>query len=218
MPDQFYFTKKALSGKEEPPNPRSSRPVAEVIHMFNSGDRGAFDQVYRELYPNVFYFACRFVDQEDAADITADAFLKLWNQKKDFASLQKIRIFLQVCVRNACINFLAKQRFRKQREEEIAHFQKELQVIEFEGTTAKAEILKRIYEQIELLPAGAREIFRLSILEGLDSRQIAARLGVTDSTVRNQKKRAISILKMAIGKMKILILATFLISVGVANC
>src|SRR6516164_17310 len=103
MPDQFYVTKKALSGKEEPPNPRSSRPVAEVIHMFNSGDRGAFDQVYRELYPNVFYFACRFVDQEDAADITADAFLKLWNQKKDFASLQKIRIFLQVCVRNACI-------------------------------------------------------------------------------------------------------------------
>jgi len=187
-----------------------NEPRAETIYHFNSGNREAFGEVYRFLYPNVFYFACRFVEREEAADIAADAFLKLWRGEKNFESLQKVKTFLQVCVRNACINYLERTRMRLRNERDLAYLLDEFEVKSYESDEAKAALVKKIYLEIENLPPGARRVFKMSVIEGMGSEEIAARLGISHSTVRNQKKRAIGLIRMAIGRVEITILLLFI--------
>jgi RNA polymerase sigma-70 factor (ECF subfamily) len=145
------------------------------------------------------------VGQEEGKDITADAFLHLWQIKKQFPSLQKIKTFLQVCVRNASINSRKKKEYEEFRKREI-YDSFEIRDLDPEQQLVKSGILEAIAREIEKLPAGAKRIMKLSCFEGLDSKTIAARLKISESTVRNQKQRAIGILKFAIQGMELCIL------------
>jgi len=69
------------------------------------GDSKAFTFIYKKLYPSVYYFSKRFVGEETAKDIASDAFAKLWTIERNFQTLQSIKLFLQVCTRNASINY-----------------------------------------------------------------------------------------------------------------
>ena len=170
-----------------------------TIRLFNAGNPTAFTEVYNQLYRHVFYFACRFVEKEDAADISAEAFLKLWKGEKAFDSLNKVKIFLQVCVRNACINHLGKMRLRADKMREFSRVGGEPDEYIIESDEVRAILLRRITQEIENLPQQAKRIFRLAVIDGMDSKAIALKLGVADSTVRNQKKRAIDMIRLSIG-------------------
>jgi RNA polymerase sigma-70 factor (ECF subfamily) len=176
----------------------ANEPDGSIVYQFNGDNKQAFESIYKELYPHVFFFACRFVGKDDAADMTSDAFLKLCRGEKQFESIRKIKIFLQVCVRNACLNHLQKTRIRQRRNRDLAQLLEQSDEPEFELSEVKSVVIKRILQEIEKLPAGAREIFKLSVIEGIDSKEIAKRLGKSHSTVRNQKKRAISLIRIAL--------------------
>jgi RNA polymerase sigma-70 factor (ECF subfamily) len=179
-------------------NARIEKSDGAILRLFNSGNSKAFEDVYLKLYPQIFFFACSFLEREDAADITGDAFLKLWKGEKHFESLQKIRIFLQVCVRNSCFTYLQKTRFRQEKNRELGQLLDNSTSDEPELPDVKSGLIKKILMEVEKLPPGARKIFKLSVIDGMDSKKIAALLGVCESTVRNQKKRAIDLLRMAL--------------------
>ena len=68
-----------------------------------------------------------------------------------------------------------------------------------ESDEVRAILLRRITQEIENLPPQAQRIFRLAVIDGMDSKAIALKLGLADSTVRNQKKRAIDMIRLSIG-------------------
>jgi RNA polymerase sigma-70 factor (family 1) len=177
------------------------------LFSFNHNSEKAFGGVYERLYGSTFYFARRFVDPDTACDITSDAFYKLWVQDKDFKSLQAIKVFLQVVVRNACINHLKHEKLV-----EDVHSRMDF---EEEATTemmmddAETLLLQKIYAQIEKLPAQAKRIFKMAYLEGLRERQIAKLLHLSENTVRNQKARALKLLRIAVLGCCILFLFCF---------
>ena len=50
-------------------------------------------------------FATRYLgDREEAADVVQETFLKYWNKHTDFDDYRKIKSFLYVVVRHACLN------------------------------------------------------------------------------------------------------------------
>jgi RNA polymerase sigma factor (sigma-70 family) len=54
---------------------------------------------------------------------------------------------------------------------------------------------KKIDESIEKLPLQQKNIFRMSREEGLDHKQIAERLGIEKTTVKNHMVRALNTLR-----------------------
>lgn len=59
--------------------------------------------------------------------------------------------------------------------------------------------MERILQQaIESLPERCREIFRLSRMEGLQNKEIAARLGISVNTVEGQMSIALRKLRVAL--------------------
>jgi RNA polymerase sigma-70 factor (family 1) len=188
----------------KPAYKKVGKPIAEtdeiredVMSFFNSGSSVAFTEVYNKFYPSVFYFARRFVNPEDAEDITADSFYKLWKINKSFPSLQSVKVFLQVNVRNACINHLEHIKVVEKNKHAL-FFSVDKMTDEYNySDEIKAEQIKHILAEIEKLPARRKIVFKLACLEGLKEKEIAAKLKLSIGTVHNHKTIAIKQLRMA---------------------
>jgi len=92
------------------------------IELFCSGDRGQLKRAYELYYMRIFTLVYNLVrNTPEAQDITIDTFVKLWRQRANFEHLNNINAFLYVASRNACLDYLRKQRLQQSRENEVGH-------------------------------------------------------------------------------------------------
>ncbi len=176
------------------------------MQHFTTGEKAAFTSLYNEYYFRVYEFAGRYLPTgADAEDITADSFIKLWNRRNEFSSLDHIRAFLFTAARNACLNFLQHVKVKDQKHAEILHSLTTLQRDSFYLEEIRAELMQLVYTEVEKLPAKMKEIFLLSYKEGLKPAEIAERLNISVQTVSNQKYSAINLLKTALGNTPLLL-------------
>lgn len=175
------------------------RPENDLIVQFNQGDTEAFTAIYNKYFSTLYYFVKRFVpEREDAEDITADVFVKLWSLRANLNSIKNIEAFLYVTGRNACLDFLRHIQRRNMRQKDLLHA---LLLEAEEGQLAddvKTLVLKAIHEEIEKLPRSCRQVFKMAYLDGLSNSQIAETLSINNQSVRNHKQRAVKILRIAL--------------------
>jgi DNA-directed RNA polymerase specialized sigma24 family protein len=63
-----------------------------LIGRLNEKDGDAFYQIYNKCYGGLWYYANKIIrNKETAEDIVADTFVKLWNYKKTFESLETVQ-------------------------------------------------------------------------------------------------------------------------------
>jgi RNA polymerase sigma-70 factor (ECF subfamily) len=171
----------------------------ETVARFNRNDEDSFTRVYHKLYPFTFFFARKFVGPEDAADIVASVFARLWERKKAFTSLSHIKAFLFVSTRNACFGHLRNEssRIRKEAGWQYSMLEQE-EVQAFSKEYAGAEKLELICREIEKLPSRCKKVFKMAYLDNLKNDEIARKLRITVSTVKNQKCHALKVLRMVL--------------------
>lgn len=128
----------------------------------------------------------RFETQLDLDDIVQEAFVRVL-QARENGPLASAKAFLFATARN-----LALDRMRRH-EVSRTDFLGEIDALhvldEREGipeTLARNQELALLTEAIQSLPARCRQILTLRKLYGLSHREIAARLGLSESTVSNQ--------------------------------
>lgn len=177
-----------------------------LMQRFTSGEKFAFTSVYNEYYFRVYEFASKFLPtSEDAEDITADSFTKLWQKRTEFDSLDHIRAFLFTAAKNACLNFLQHARVKDTKHVEILHSLKTSSRDSLYLEDIRAELMQLVYAEVEKMPSKMKQIFLLSYKEGLKPAEIAERLNISVQTVSNQKINAIKLLKTAIGHSPLLL-------------
>jgi RNA polymerase sigma-70 factor (family 1) len=174
-------------------------PGQHLIVDFKKGSREAFTEVYNMYYSRLYFFVKKITDdREEAQDITAETFVKLWNLRANFDTLQNIKAFLFITARNACLDFLRYQKRQHTNKQEFSYLLTQNEDIAFQDDEIRYEVLQQIHNEIEHLPAQCRKIFKMAYLERLKNAQIADLLGLTEQTVRNQKTRAIKLLRMSL--------------------
>ena len=188
-----------------------NEPGEDIVYLFNSGNPDAFTSVYNILYPSIFYFARRFVNADDAADITADAFYKLWKMDKSFERLQSIKVFLQVSVRNACLNYLRNEKSKERKQSELLYLSDQTaENASLNYDEVEADFFIRIEAEIENLPNQCRKVFKMAYFEGLKNKQIAEYLKISENTVTNHKYKALKLLRLALQDVNPLLIAMIL--------
>jgi RNA polymerase sigma-70 factor (ECF subfamily) len=176
------------------------------MQHFTGGERTAFTAVYNEYYLRVYQYAERFLPSTaDAEDITADTFVKLWQRRNEFATLDHIRAFLFTTVRNACINFHQHTLVKNEKHSDILRLLSNDQQTSFHLEEVRAELMGLVYREVDKLPKKMKEIFLLSYRDGLKPSEIAERLNISVQTVSNQKVNAINLLKTALGNSPLLL-------------
>ena len=167
----------------------------ELIGLLHQGDEKALAAIFRHNHAGLLYFACKIVkDRTVAEDLVADSFLKLWQKKDDFDRMAAIKSFLYTVVRNACFNYLIKNNRYTACQKEIEYLSDKSEEF-FNGQVLKAELLQKIWEDVEQLPPVRKKIFKMIYREGLSSFEVARQLQISVDTVRVQKARALHTLR-----------------------
>ncbi|UYQ92657.1 sigma-70 family RNA polymerase sigma factor [Chitinophaga horti] len=171
-----------------------------LIQQFRAGSEEAFTSVYKHLYRRVYWFARKFMEETaDAQDLTAEAFVQLWQQRDSFHSLDAISAFLYVTVRNKCFNLLKHRKMKASHQENLLRLLAEREPDGFFEEQVKIQLVARIYAEINKLPTRMREIFLLSYRDGLKPAEIAELLQIKAQTVTNQRVSAVKLLQIALG-------------------
>jgi RNA polymerase sigma-70 factor (family 1) len=185
-----------------------SETELDIIARLKRGDEKAMAPIFRLFHKSLCWFARKLVNSEEQAeDIVADTFLKLWQKRNDFDSLAAIRGFMYVAIRNASYDYLKHVQRKTASHIEILHMaDKDEEYIE--AQMIKADLLQSIMHEIGCLPPIRRKIFELIYLKDFTIFEIATQLNITVDTVRVQKARAIQNLRSAILKKGILIVVS----------
>jgi len=178
----------------------------ELIRRFSTGDEEAFTQLYDQFYFLIYQYARRWLpEKQDAEDITADTFVKLFQRREQFSTLEHIIAFLKVSCRNACINHLKHLQVRTDKQAALLHRLSAQQTPDFDWAETQELFFKLVYAEVDKLPPKMKEIFLLSYRDGLKPAEIAQRLQLTVRTVSNQKANALRILKAALAQTPLLL-------------
>lgn len=150
-------------------------------------DEKAFHNIFNGYYAALCLFANRYVeDQEAAADIVQDVFVKLWQLKEEFLYLHQVKAFLYTSVRNRALNELEHSQVVSQYAQKVIEKQKDSF---FHDLVVEEETYRILTEAIDKLPAQMRAIMRLA-LEGKKNAEIAEQLNISTETVHTLKKAA----------------------------
>lgn len=176
------------------------------ITEFNKGNVTAFSHFYHLFYTRLCYFAEGLIaDQTAAEDIVEEVFVKLWNKRGNFETEKNIRAFLFISTKNACLDFLRHERSVEQSREAWQYLAADQEDYVL-NRIIESEVITTIYDAIERLPTKCRKIFKMSYLDSMKNQEIATRLGISVNTVKNQKVRALQLLRIQLFKNSAILL------------
>ena len=161
----------------------------QVLQAFKKGQLELF---YRRIYPGLLLYAVKNAgDRHDflAEDCVQNAIFNAWKRRDSFDSIYTLKSFLYTSVKNEIISLYrkgkAQVRYSSQLENEAF----------FANTVIDQETQLLLFNAIHSLPDRERQIIELSFIEGLKYIEIAEQLGVSDSTVKKAKAKALEILR-----------------------
>lgn len=170
----------------------------ELIKSVYKGNKKGFEILFRTYYKRLCAYAVSFVSQNDLAeDIVTDVFLKLWEKRETLNIPESVSSYLFQSVKNSCINYLNREKNRKntisENEINLLNLKIKYPVSDKYPLTdlIGQELEEKIRTEIEKLPEQCREIFYLSRFEELSHKEIAEKLGISENTVKVQIYRAL---------------------------
>jgi RNA polymerase sigma-70 factor (ECF subfamily) len=192
---------------------RDKKQHEDPFDDFKKGDPRGLQTLFAQFYAPLCLFAERLLhDRPAAEDIVADTFLKLWNRHADFDSLQNVKAFLYITTRNASLNLLKRMQREKLSQKQLAYLSGEREGFVLEEII-RHEVLREISREIEKLPGQCRRIFKMSFFEGKKNQEIATLLAISVHTVKNQKARAIQLLRVKLPDRNLVAVLIWYISI-----
>jgi RNA polymerase sigma-70 factor (ECF subfamily) len=178
-----------------------SLPQQSDVARAATGDRAAFERLYRDHVNRVFSLCARMVtDRARAEELTQDVFVRAWEKLHLFRGESSFGTWLHRLTVNVVLNARktdgrARNRFEENDEDDgmDAH----AGVV---GTPLAPGDLLDLEDAITTLPPGARRVFVLHDVEGYKHEEIAEMLGVTSGATKAQLHRARLLLREALNR------------------
>ncbi|GAA5236608.1 sigma-70 family RNA polymerase sigma factor [Verticiella sediminum] len=126
----------------------------------------------------------------DAADLAHDVFVRLLIKPRSFDSHEGTRAYLSTMARGLCTDLWRRRQIEQAWLDALAA-QPAAHVPSAEVCATVLETLYQLDALLRRLPHRAADAFLLAMVHELPDREIAARLGVSERTVRNHVARAL---------------------------
>ena len=179
----------------------SKFPDGELALLVRAGDHAAFTEIFNRysalLYVHAFN---KLRDENDARDVVQEMFINLWAKKENLDVANNLSGYLYTAVRNNIFNFIKHQKVTSAYAEKFSGLNQNSEIIT-DHLVRERQFAAIIAAEIALLPPRMREIFELRQKEHLSNREIAQKLGLAESTVADQMKKALKTLRLKLGLM-----------------
>ncbi len=157
-----------------------------------------FDEIFRHYAKPLFYYAAKFVGDDQAKDIVQDTFAKLWADKS-LVITKSLNSLLFTTIRNRCLQQLEKEKVRNKYVESTRQKlqREELQFyMEERSSLMEQELEDKLNEVLKNLPDRCRQIFMMSRFENKKNREIAEALDISVKAVEKQISKALSTIRI----------------------
>lgn len=165
--------------------------------MSTAGDQEAFAVLHKELYPGLFSYILRVVNDEAAADdLAQDMFIKIWNKRLQIGALHNVKAYFFSVARSVVINYVRKIKSQRSKLErlpqvEMAFSHEDILI----GTECDTEMKRSIAIALNALPSRQKEIIYLRFYEKMEYNKIAEITGIKYQSVINHVFRALQTLR-----------------------
>ncbi len=171
----------------------------QLYTKLKAGDKSAFQDLFEKYYTSLFFYACKFVDDELARDLVHDIFMIFWQNRENINITSSLSAYLFRMVRNRCLQEIERQKVRDDfnqesiqslKLDELAYYNDGLKSI------IELELEQKLKEAMDKMPDGCRKVFVMSRFDGLKNREIAEQLEISVKAVEKQMTKALKILKL----------------------
>ena len=165
----------------------------------------AFEKIFREIYPNLLFYAMRLVGELDSEDVVQDVFIEFWSKNYDFRDYESIRALLYRSVYNKALNVIKHRGVVSRNGELLKEISLErLSYYNPEHSEVMArienlELRKTILSAIDALPEKCRNVFVMSYLYDMSNKMSASLMNISVKTVEAHMYKALKNLRAALG-------------------
>jgi RNA polymerase sigma factor (sigma-70 family) len=175
----------------------------QIVGGFNRREPRAVSWICDEYQPGVFTIVRRLAGiSPDTDDLVAEVFTRLMETPGRFPNLSRIKYFLFLTARSACLNYIKRRDMIRNHSGELEMLTPAFEEDQLEAAEASAQLYQMLEAAIEKLPAKCKDVFLLYYKERLSNAAIAERLAMAEKTVANRKAQAIKLLKMQVKDKK----------------
>jgi RNA polymerase sigma-70 factor (ECF subfamily) len=171
----------------------------ELLLLLKEGNKGAFEEIYfRYDKPLYLYAYHKLGNKEEARDVVHDVFAWMLHNKDQLGLKTTLSGYLYKSVLNKIFNIFKHKQIILKHINSGEHYI-DVESKETDYLIREKDIAAMIEKEIAAMPPKMREIYELKTKAHLTTKQIAKQLGVAESTVITQSKRAMKHLKAKLG-------------------
>lgn len=166
------------------------------IQFLSSGDDKAFSELYDRYWEPLFGYVMHVLqDKEDSMDIVQDTFITVWQQRTSLGNVQSFKAYIFSIARYKALRYI---RMNIRKRDYLSSLLNFLQAHDEspEELMINGELQSIINTEVANLPPKMREVFLLSREQRLSYREIAAKLNISDKTVKKQISNSLKLIRL----------------------
>jgi RNA polymerase sigma-70 factor (ECF subfamily) len=169
----------------------------EITAQLKSGNKDAFEIIFKDCWADVYRAALKRVRDEDIAkEITQELFIELW-EKKDTVEIRggSVLAYLLGSVKYRVINYFKSAITRQRYHDDLSLLMGEASFDHIESTYNQHEIHSALKSTMAKMPERMRLVFTMSRLDQKSISEIANELNLSGQTVKNQLSAAMKLVR-----------------------
>ena len=173
--------------------------TTQQLQLLKEGNKKAFEALYRAYNARIYSFVLSMIgDAGVAKDITQDIFLQIWEKRLNIDLEGNLGGYLFKISQNMVYHYVRRELLLQNYVDKLSNESADESVeIDEEGDYLFLE--EYILKLLEELPPARREVFMLYWKSGLNYREIAEQLDISEKTVATQVHRSLDFLRDKLG-------------------
>lgn len=168
----------------------------EILRLAKRGNRYAQQSIFLSYQEGMLRLCSSIVGEQSAAeDVLQDAFIKVFSKLSSVKDHHRLAGWIKRIVVNESLDYVKHIRYYDQ----IDDVNVSVEDVN-DDEWYRDFSFQIIQQEIEKLPKGCREIFKLRLIEEFKHKEIAEMLSLSESTVKSQYQYALNILQTKLKK------------------
>lgn len=173
-----------------------------------NNDESALEKIYKTALRPLVHYAGEITGQHHLAEeVIQDVFLNIWQNRSSLIVKGSFKAYLFQSVHNRALNVVRQQKTRKE-SVNILNPEKTWQFIS-DTYALDDNLIEKIFSDeteiiienaINELPEQCRKVFLMSRIESLKNEEIAAKLGLSENTIKTHIYRALQKISQVLKK------------------